>query len=155
MTDKPVPLFFYGTLQSPLVYSRVISRHFGSAFTQPKMVPAVLKGYYRRRVKDAVYPAITASPDHQVEGHLAYVQTQKEVDILDVFEGEDYQRTPVKVTLSNNDIVDAHVYVWIAEKDYLEDLEWHLDQFEQQGAPKWVTDIDEFENVDAMRAATK
>ncbi|TPX43141.1 hypothetical protein SeMB42_g03413 [Synchytrium endobioticum] len=154
MVQRPTPLFFYGTLQSPIVYARVISRHLGSHFKQPKNEPAILKGYKRSRVRNAVYPAITASPFDQVEGMIAYIETQKEVDILDVFEGDDYKRVPVKVLVkSSSTEADAEVYIWVAEDDYLEDCEWRLEQFEKGQSQQWVQDIDEFGNVDNMTAS--
>ena len=91
-----------------------------------------------------------------MEGKLAYIETQKEIDILDVFEGDDYKRMPVHVLVKSDNMdvqVAAQVYIWVSEDDYLEEVEWHLDHFENHTSQQWVQDIHEFGSVDRMKEA--
>jgi len=111
-------LFAYGTLMWPKVMTALIGRC-------PEGVPAVLSGYVRLRVKDANYPAIKESAGHSVEGILYRGLTDREMQVLDHFEGEEYDRKKVRIGAEH-----AAAYVLSPEYDHVvETATWHPEQF--------------------------
>ncbi|KAI0065101.1 hypothetical protein BV25DRAFT_1822215 [Artomyces pyxidatus] len=98
--------FFYGTLMHPKILQRVI----GNNGNHLEICPAVLMGYTRHHVKWADYPAILpyekskhlfkhdlSAEENSVRGTLVIGLTQSDIEFLDVFEGDEYSRTPVFV----------------------------------------------------------
>ncbi|KAI8803664.1 hypothetical protein BJ742DRAFT_827696 [Cladochytrium replicatum] len=152
----PRPCFFYGTLMSPRVYSAVMTglrngHRLDKPLELPRTQKGVLHGYRRKCVRDAVYPAMVPSePSHSVTGVLAHVQSYDEVKLLDIFEGSDYERRVVRVSLpeENGREVEAEVYVWIAGEDQLIDEEWSFEKFGKESADGFLRNVDEFDSVD-------
>ncbi|KAG5724701.1 hypothetical protein E4T56_gene3759 [Termitomyces sp. T112] len=98
--------FFYGTLMHPKVLQRVIG-HNGSSL---ELCPALLLNYTRHKVKRAEYPGMVPYEqsrilighdlpleDRSVRGTLFLGLSQKDLALLDVFEGDDYDRQKVDV----------------------------------------------------------
>ncbi|KAL9054114.1 MAG: hypothetical protein Q9162_004371 [Coniocarpon cinnabarinum] len=92
---EPTSAFFYGTLMSPQVLTRVTSRP-PSAF---KTRAALLRDHRRHRVKGADFPAVVPARGSDVRG--TYVEGLNSNDIwrLDLFEGPMYERRNVKIQL--------------------------------------------------------
>lgn len=86
---------------SPEVLHSVINRPSNSS--NLIITPAILPSYVRHRVKDASYPAIVSSPspEHSVHGTLVKGLTDADIHLLDVFEGDEYERRNVRVLISN------------------------------------------------------
>jgi len=97
--------------------------------------PALLHGYCRRRVKYADYPGITEDPAHDVFGTYTTGLTKANMAKLDFFEGSQYERRTVSVTLleklgnvKGEGQVEgqerkAEVYVYLDKRE-LEEKEW-------------------------------
>ncbi|KAI0041918.1 hypothetical protein FA95DRAFT_1525981 [Auriscalpium vulgare] len=98
--------FFYGTLMHPKILKRVIDNE-GSHL---EICPAVLMDYTRHHVKDADYPAILPHEksekllkrelnleEKSVRGTLVTGLTESDLELLDIFEGNEYVRTLVAV----------------------------------------------------------
>jgi hypothetical protein len=149
--------FFYGTLMAPPVLHRVI---WGSQ-TPPtpahasllSIRPAILHAHQRRHVKGADYPAVISSTqDSEVRGTLVEGLTDGDIWRLDIFEGEEYERQNVKVSISDSkgragdaehkdvegEEVSAQTYIWIAGEHRLETGEWDFDHFVKEKMSRWV-----------------
>jgi hypothetical protein len=123
--------------------------------------PALLHGYCRRRVFHADYPGITADAAHNVFGVLVTGLTDANVHHLDNFEGDQYERRPVKARLLRKvgdddggagqvegDEVETEVYVF-TEPAFLEDREWDFHEFRTQKMKNWTKEDYGFEDDDA------
>lgn len=92
---------------------------------------ARLNGFQRHRVKDMDYPAVIASnDDSSVLGTVVYNVTEREMQYLDVFEGDEYERKEVEIQdLDTGRRVKANVYVWTAGVEKLDPQEWDFEDF--------------------------
>ena len=71
-------------------------------------------GFKICKVVGATYPALAIDPDakHPITGLLAKNLTKTMVDKLDLFEGQNYGRAPIKVTVINDSKVQrAQAYL--------------------------------------------
>mmetsp|Transcript_49270 Transcript_49270/g.73480 ORF Transcript_49270/g.73480 Transcript_49270/m.73480 type:complete len:167 (+) Transcript_49270:74-574(+) len=124
-------VFVYGTLCSPKVLEALIDR------VPPEMMAAELKGYRRHPVVEQVFPGmIPAKTDGMalVNGVLLQDLSNKEMDVLDWFEGKEYERQPVEVYVpSLSATKPTETYIWanpIEELDR-ETGDWSLETFEK------------------------
>ena len=97
-------LFTYGTLMDHIIMDRVAGERFSSK-------PATLPGYVRKRIHDAVFPAISVRENNQVEGMLYLNVTTIAMDRLDIFEGDLYDRRRVNVIIEGEGNIEAYSYV--------------------------------------------
>ncbi len=116
-------LFVYGTLQFPAILKKITGRTFS-------IKPAVLNDFMRRAIKGCDYPAIISSTGKQINGLLIENVDDNSLNAIDYFEGDEYEKTMVKVIVNGNEI-QALTYVWTADKNKLEDHDWDKDQFEK------------------------
>lgn len=116
-------LFAYGTLQFPEVVKKLTGRTFRS-------IPARLEGFKRCRVKNCDYPALVSAEGSQTLGMLLIDVDMASWKILDNFEGDEYLRIAVRVSTEESE-VPAQVYVWTAEMNRLEDLDWDIENFKE------------------------
>ncbi len=101
-------LFVYGTLMDKEIFQIVTGERSSADL-------AILHGYIRKQVIDEVYPAIAEQSGHEVAGILYYNLTETALNRLDRFEGNQYDRCGLKVSLQAGQLIDAQVYVF-AEK---------------------------------------
>ena len=101
-------LFVYGTLMDKEIFQIV-------AGERPSSDQAILHGYIRKQVIGEVYPAIAERPESEVVGILYDNLSETALHRLDRFEGDQYDRCRVKVSLQTGQFADAQVYVF-AEK---------------------------------------
>ena len=96
-------------------------------------------------MKGAWYPGIIASPKDSVHGfiiHLPLHSITQILERLDKYEGDEYERRQVSVTLTSQKdsssssmmlhgaTVSAYVYAWIAGNDRLDfECNWSLEAF--------------------------
>jgi len=120
-------LFCYGTLQIPEVMKAVT----GQIYTG---VNARLPGYAIYRVKDAEYPGIIEAPDDETSGVLYHGVSDEDLRVLDLFEGELYDRRLLEVITADGKSDHAWVYVISPKnKNYLTNESWHLKTFIEKG----------------------
>ncbi|WP_051309920.1 gamma-glutamylcyclotransferase family protein [Desulfogranum japonicum] len=125
-------LFCYGTLQSPMVMKAVV----GAAFSGKE---AVLHGFARYRIKKTEYPAITAEEGSSVNGKMYWDLDEDAIAKLDAFEGDKYERVPVKVTVAGGEVIDAYAYAIKPEyRKLLSGDPWDFDRFLQNGLERWI-----------------
>ncbi len=118
-------LYAYGTLQVPDIIALIVG---GGLVGQP----ARLTGYARYRIIDRVYPAIVAAAGEEVSG-VAYPDlTAPELERLDLYEGEIYERREVEVSIGETSVA-ACTYVLRAEHlGRLSTEPWDLAHFERE-----------------------
>ncbi|VDC04759.1 unnamed protein product [Peniophora sp. CBMAI 1063] len=169
--------FFYGTLCHPRILQRVI----GNDGSHLRICPAVLLDYTRHHVAGADYPAIIpyartkelvkvelTPEDRSVRGTLVTGLTSNDIRLLDIFEGSEYTRDPVRVhplgpasppplaashatqdfvPATTNPLpkpdelapaVQASAYVWSNPVTELKPELWSFEDFVRDNAWKWV-----------------
>lgn len=171
--------FFYGTLMVPKVLYRVI---YGKPDPEPWQAslttarPAFLPGHQRRKVRHADYPGVVpmpSAPSTTVRGTLVTGLTEGDIYRLDLFEGDEYERRNVAVSVvtagrvdaagvpggkvepTETESVEAETYIWTAGEDKLEKGEWDFDEFVREKLRFWVGGgaDHEYADVDAAIAA--
>ncbi len=118
MDNKKYTLFVYGTLMWP----QVLRTLTGSSWVTED---AVLIGFKRCRIKGAVYPGIKKDSTSSVKGKVVRGLGEKEILILDQFEGDAYERIRVQVKTGSNKEEEVFTYIIReAYKHILSDQEW-------------------------------
>ncbi|KAF7732059.1 hypothetical protein EC973_007164 [Apophysomyces ossiformis] len=69
---------------------------------------------------------------------------------MDTYEGEDYARIPVQVVTLDHEEVDCEVYIWVGEREQLEDRDWKYEDFVQRHLPLLLLDSTTFQDVDNL-----
>jgi hypothetical protein len=112
--------------------------------------PAILHNHRRHKVRFADYPAIVPHEGSAVRGTYVTGLTDNDIWRLDIFEGAEYVRRPVKpkvlTTVGNEDgegnvegeEVDAETYIWKSDPSGLEDKEWDFAEFKREKMRFWV-----------------
>jgi len=119
-------IFTYGTLMIPEVMSAVTTRKF-------RFENAILRGYARFTVKGEFYPGIIPVTDAVTEGIVYFDVDKLLLERLDAFEGDLYQRKPVRVETKEREIRDAATYVIKPKfRNHLSSLEWNVMEFAQK-----------------------
>ncbi|QLY29485.1 gamma-glutamylcyclotransferase family protein [Nocardia huaxiensis] len=103
------PLFVYGTLQFPEVLDGLLGR-------TPHLEPAVLPGRRVAALPGRVYPGLVTASDTVAQGFLLSGLTAAEWRILDDFEDDEYDLSPVSVHAADREVY-AWTYAWTAEVD--------------------------------------
>lgn len=130
---SPVHVFTYGSLMFAPVWRRVVSGDYRST-------PALLTGYRRHRVRGAAYPALVAvdpgaePPAPALPGVLYLAVDPADLQALDAFEGADYRRIRVEVSVAASagmpGRLPADVYLYLAG-DRIEPGDWDPGDFER------------------------
>lgn len=117
-------IFTYGTLMFNEVWSRVVKGNYLSTRT-------TLQGYSRKTVKGQVYPVIVADEKAPgIDGVLYQQVTKEDVDRLDDFEGDFYERKTVLVSLQDQVVIHAETYVLNPEyQSIVSNEQWDPDNF--------------------------
>ncbi len=108
-------LFAYGTL---------IDLDFFRAVTGADCdrVSARLAGYARYPVRGADYPGIRPAAGCAVDGVVYLGVTEMAWQRLDAYEGDEYERVRVRVTMQADDKV-CEVYAYVFKAEYVDRLE--------------------------------
>lgn len=96
------PTFVYGTLCSPQVMQVLLNRPIIPPSI--RMIPATLYGHARYPVQGYHFPGTIATPDHLtncVSGLLVQGLTELEEQLLDYFEGDEYEKVMVDVVVED------------------------------------------------------
>lgn len=96
---------------------------------------ARLHHYSRHPVKDCVFPATIPNPEKSVDGYLLENLSSKDVELLDWFESDEYNRQVVQVCVNpnggNGKMVEALAYIW--QPHLMDELEldqgWSFEHF--------------------------
>lgn len=129
---QSMKLFVYGSLQHSLVWRRLVGRDCSEQH-------AVLKGWKAVKVKNHDYPGLIQADDGRVLGMLKTGLSAADFEILDKFEGEQYQRILLVIADSEGQPQQAYVYVF--KECYLTQLSseiWSYQEFSQQCLPRFL-----------------
>ena len=113
-------LFVYGTLQHPPLLEHLLGR-------RPGLCPATLPGWRAARLRGRVYPGLLPGGG-PAAGHLLGVD-DLELDVLDRFEGPQYERVAVVVDAGGDRV---GVWAWRLREehaDLADDADWDLTAF--------------------------
>ncbi len=125
-------LFAYGTLRHPEVWTAVVGKTFPTT-------PAVLTGYTARCVRNEEYPGLVAAPGERVKGIVYTDLSHAELNTLDRFEGNEYQRIPVRVQYQNGEELEVMTYLFRPQFHYrLEERVWDYDRFLRIGGLRFL-----------------
>ncbi|WP_293776674.1 gamma-glutamylcyclotransferase family protein [uncultured Oxalicibacterium sp.] len=117
-------VFTYGSLMFPAVWERVVRGRYRSA-------PAMLPGYARHAVEGETYPGMVQQSDSAVNGVLYFDVDEADLLALDVFEGGEYRREQVRVSIAADENQMAATYVFMAA-DRLTRQPWQPEAFRMQ-----------------------
>ena len=99
-------VFTYGSLMFDRVWRRVVGAD------NPK-TDAYLCGFKRTRIKNEIFPALIPATGSDCVHGLVYMDVgDSELDMLDHFEGEYYQRRMISCRTIENKSLPAWVYVF-------------------------------------------
>ncbi len=133
-------IFAYGTLMIPAVIYAVTARHFRSQ-------TAILRGYARFTVKGESYPGIIPQADAITEGIIYLNVNEASLERLDIFEGELYQRTPVRAETKGKEMLNAETYVIKSEyRGCLSSKGWDVNRFTQADLKRFLEKYQGFSN---------
>ncbi|KAF3926772.1 hypothetical protein ABW21_db0208425 [Orbilia brochopaga] len=162
MEEETYTCFFYGTLMAFPILSRVI---YGTQHPDPwqqdrlRVRPAILHDHCRHQVRGVDYPGVVAEAGCSVRGTVVEGLSKMDIDRLDSFEGDEYERQHVNVTiLADDNVLDIHpdaketdevvragTYIWVQGNQHLENAEWDFDHFIKLKLRAWVGDSKNFD----------
>jgi hypothetical protein len=98
--------FFYGTLIDPEILRAVLQRSIDPI----RRRKAVLKGYRRVYRRGASYPVIIADATARVQGIVVSALTTRDVALLTLYEGQEYEIREHPVSCASIGVVRAKVF---------------------------------------------
>ena len=120
-------LFVYGTLQHPPLLARLLGR-------VPRSVAAELTGHRAAPLTGRVYPGLVVDAAHTAPGRLLLDVSDEEVDLLDAFQGPEYERVGVMVRTSDGEEAPAEAWLLTGPSSRLaEPGAWSLERFLAEG----------------------
>lgn len=132
-------VFTYGSLMFQRVWPKVVGGMYEKA-------DARLHGFKRRKIRGKNYPAVLRGTNlDYVDGKIYFDVNNNDMDLLDKFEGEYYQRERTECELPDGSIITAGAYV-LKEKYWklIEDEEWDLNWFSETGIHSFPKDYQGF-----------
>jgi gamma-glutamylcyclotransferase (GGCT)/AIG2-like uncharacterized protein YtfP len=66
------------------------------------------------------------------------------LEVLNIFEGEDYESRRCVIETEDGKIEEALVYVWIGGRDRLIDRDWDYKQFFKERQEEWIKSGDDY-----------
>ncbi len=137
--------FTYGSLMWADIMARVCGREFASE-------PASLADHRRHPVRGQDYPGLRAAPGGRVPGRLYFDVTDDAWARLDAFEGDEYERADVVVTLADGRTLPAQVYRFRTEvSDRLLRGDWDVDAFAREGRARFMARYVGFEVLSSRK----
>ncbi|CAI9099505.1 OLC1v1036344C1 [Oldenlandia corymbosa var. corymbosa] len=118
-------VFVYGSLLADDVVRVLLHR-------VPRSSPAVLRDFHRFSIKGRVYPAILPIEAKEVVGKVLLDITPFELEILDYFEDDEYERKTVDVYLMDtSEKMQVDTYVWCNKSDPNLYGEWDFEEWKR------------------------
>lgn len=132
-------VFAYGTLQDAEVLRRVMGRC-------PPLAAAWLTGYARFRFVDASYPGIVEQAGARVAGQLCGPITPAELRLLDVYEGDRYERVACHVELIAAEGAHGQVPAWVYVvrapfRALLDSQPWDFESWQQRDRAAFLAQL--------------
>ncbi|HEY0845610.1 MAG TPA: gamma-glutamylcyclotransferase family protein [Noviherbaspirillum sp.] len=117
-------VFTYGSLMFARIWGRVVRGEYAS-------MPAVAYGHARYAIRGETYPGMVARSGASVEGVLYFDVGHEDIGALDAFEGSEYRRASIAVTLPGGESVQADTYIYLLPEK-LSESPWSPDAFEME-----------------------
>jgi gamma-glutamylcyclotransferase (GGCT)/AIG2-like uncharacterized protein YtfP len=117
-------IFTYGSLMFPQVWQRVVRGAYRSA-------AARLDGHARFEISGETYPGVIAAAGAAVSGVLYFDVSAEDVAALDAFEGSEYRRDSVAVTLESGETLAAGIYIYLLPEK-LSKSPWLPEKFQME-----------------------
>ncbi len=117
-------IFTYGSLMFPQVWQRVVRGSY-------RFESAKASGYARHAIVGETYPGMVAHAGSAVRGVLYFDVGQRDVAALDAFEGADYRRDEIPVTLESGATIQACTYIYLLTQK-LTELPWRPEAFQME-----------------------
>lgn len=126
-------VFTYGTLMYSEVWHAVIGRRY-------RQSNAIVGGFERRAVKGAAFPCLIPVDDLQarVSGILYFGVADEDLETLDEFEADQYDRGIVMCELPGGESVEAFAYIWSARHAHLIGDQWDEEWFRKEGLRQFL-----------------
>lgn len=138
-------LFAYGSLMWPDIMDRVCGADAAPG-TPP--LAATLAGHARHPVRDQDYPAMVPADGHEVVGRLYPDLPDAAWARLDLFEGDDYERHEVLVTLADGRWSRAWTYLFKPDRvTRLAEGDWDEAAFAREGKARFVARYTGFSSI--------
>lgn len=119
------------------------------AGTRLSSTPAILSGYRRFLVKDEQYPGVVAATGSVVAGIVYHGLDVANRQRLDRFEGEMYDRRPVRVCYADGREAVVDCYLFRPEFSHrLSSIEWDFAAFLQGGKTLFQHQYSGFKAID-------
>lgn len=135
MVDEQANIFAYGTLLFREVMRLVAGRCF-------EAMKARLDNHARYLVKEQPYPGIISQPGASVEGILYLKLDEGALELIDLFEGDLYQRHAVEVVASDGLLYNAYTYVVPeAYRSFLSHEPWSAEFFRARHLGEFLAGI--------------
>ena len=128
-------LFVYGTLTFDEILSNLLGKKHES-------IPALLENYKIKKFYNAEYPGIIADIKSSVSGKIIFDIDEKDISILDAYEGVMYKRSILKVKALSKEY-DCHVYA--VDDNYREELSeepWCPIDFKNKSLNNYMKNLD-------------
>ncbi|MCH9007169.1 gamma-glutamylcyclotransferase [candidate division KSB1 bacterium] len=132
-------IFCYGTLMLDRIWSRVVKGSY-------KKQDGTIYGYRRLFIRNEIYPCLVKrTHEHFVRGVVYFNIDQEDCRILDVFEGECYERIKERCEIEDGKSVEVEVYA-LKEKyqSMADEKEWDFGWFKKNGFNSFITKYEGF-----------
>jgi gamma-glutamylcyclotransferase (GGCT)/AIG2-like uncharacterized protein YtfP len=129
-------------MQNLFVYGTLLFKEIREGLCDKKMeaLPAILHGYKRLTVMNCDYPAVIPVPKACVNGFLLKNVDAKSMALISFYEGEDYSTIKTEVETKEG-IVQARVFVWKSDRNYLDTQDWDKDLFQENSLDSYVNEV--------------
>jgi len=94
-----------------------------------RFTPAAANGFARYEISGETYPGMVMQAGAVVQGVLYFDVDAKDIAALDAFEGVEYRRDRVRVTLESGESVQADTYIYLLP-ERLSDSPWLPENFQ-------------------------
>lgn len=117
----------------PEVWQAVIGRRY-------RQSKAVIRGYERRAINGASYPCLIRSDDPEsiVNGIVYFGISDEDLETLDEFEAEQYDREIINCETPDGESVEAFTYVWSSRHAYMVGDQWDEAWFRKEGLRRFL-----------------
>lgn len=133
-TDEHVSdVFAYGTFLFPQIMDAITGRkHEGQK--------AKLYNFAAFKVKGDIYPGIWPLEGVQTEGIVYHNVTEEELEAMDRYEGEEYNRELLKVETEDGEMHKVWVYTFrAAYKHLLSEIPWNMEMYDQSEIDSYIS----------------
>jgi gamma-glutamylcyclotransferase (GGCT)/AIG2-like uncharacterized protein YtfP len=124
LNDMSSHVFTYGSLMFPQVWQRVVRGEY-------RFARATAAGYARYAITGETYPGMVGQAGSAVQGVLYFDVGPQDLAALDAFEGGEYRREEIDVTLDAGETVRASTYIYLLPEK-LSESKWLPEVFQME-----------------------